>query len=60
MVWLIGISIGLSLPWIIRRNALLNAFCFNGPSSGFALWGLISIITIPISTVAAFFAREML
>lgn len=60
MVWLIGISIGLLLPWIIGWKALLNAFIFNGPSSGLTLWGLISIITIPISTVAAVFAREML
>jgi len=60
MVWLIGVSVGLLLPWVVRPQALWHAFAFNGIGSGFALWGLIGIITVPIATVAAVFAREML
>ncbi|WP_156408803.1 hypothetical protein [Rhizobium sp. Root708] len=48
MSWLIGIILGLLLPWLIRRHALLHAFSFFGVGAGCTLWAIICIVTVPI------------
>ncbi len=53
MVWMIGVLLGFILPWIIRRNALWHAFSFFGVWSGVSLWGVMSIVTVPIGIVLA-------
>lgn len=51
VVWLIGVSLGLIAPWILRRSALRHAFAINGIAAGVSLWAMISVVTIPAAMV---------
>jgi hypothetical protein len=51
--------LGLIAPWILRRNALRHAFAINGTAAGLFLWGLISVVTVPIATILVVGFREI-
>ena len=59
VIWLVGVSLGLIAPWILRRNALRHAFAINGTAAGLFLWGLISDVTVPIATILVVGFREI-
>jgi hypothetical protein len=50
MSWVLGIFLGALAPWIVRRDALLQAFSTHGARAGFVLWAWICLVTVPAVT----------
>jgi len=50
MIWFLGIFLGALAPWIVRRDALLQAFATYGARAGFVLWAWICLVTVPAVT----------